>query len=34
VRQADPDLVMQPDCVYIESNVSGTFHLLQAVRAH
>jgi dTDP-glucose 4,6-dehydratase len=23
-----------PDCVYIESNVSGTFHLLQAVRAH
>ena len=23
-----------PDCVYIESNVSGTFHRLQAVRAH
>jgi dTDP-D-glucose 4,6-dehydratase len=23
-----------PDCVTIASNVSGTFHLLQAVRAH
>ena len=23
-----------PDCVYIDSNVKGTFHLLQAVRAH
>ena len=23
-----------PDFVYIDSNVSGTFHLLQAVRAH
>ncbi len=23
-----------PDCVYIESNVSGTFNLLQAVRSH
>jgi dTDP-glucose 4,6-dehydratase len=23
-----------PDCVHITSNVNGTFHLLQAVRAH
>ena len=23
-----------PDCVYIDSNVTGTFHLLQAVRSH
>ena len=23
-----------PDCVHISSNVTGTFHLLQAVRAH
>ncbi len=46
VRQADPDLVLHlaaeshvdrsiegPDA-FIESNVSGTFNLLQAVRAH
>ena len=31
VRQADPDLVMH---LAAESNVSGTFQLLQAVRAH
>ena len=46
VRQADPDLVMHLAAeshvdrsidgpgAFIESNVSGTFHLLQAVRAH
>ena len=46
VRQADPDLVMhlaaeshvdrsiEGPAAFIESNVSGTFHLLQAVRAH
>ena len=46
VRQADPDLVLHlaaeshvdrsisgPDA-FLESNVTGTFHLLQAVRAH
>jgi dTDP-glucose 4,6-dehydratase len=26
--------ISSPDCVYITSNVNGTFHLLQAVRAH
>jgi dTDP-glucose 4,6-dehydratase len=31
VQQADPDLVMH---LAAESNVSGTFQLLQAVRAH
>ena len=46
VRQADPDLVMHlaaeshvdrsidGPAAFIESNVSGTFNLLQAVRAH
>ena len=46
VRQADPDLVMhlaaeshvdrsiEGPAAFIDSNVSGTFHLLQAVRAH
>ena len=46
VQQADPDLVMhlaaeshvdrsiEGPGAFIESNVSGTFHLLQAVRAH
>jgi dTDP-glucose 4,6-dehydratase len=46
VRQADPDLVMHLAAeshvdrsisgpgAFIESNVTGTFHLLQAVRAH
>ncbi|EDY38549.1 dTDP-glucose 4,6-dehydratase [Cyanobium sp. PCC 7001] len=46
VRQADPDLVMhlaaeshvdrsiEGPGAFIASNVSGTFHLLQAVRAH
>jgi dTDP-glucose 4,6-dehydratase len=46
VRQADPDLVLhlaaeshvdrsiEGPGAFIESNVSGTFHLLQAVRAH
>ena len=46
VRQADPDLVLhlaaeshvdrsiEGPAAFIESNVSGTFHLLQAVRAH
>ncbi len=46
VRQADPDLVMhlaaeshvdrsiEGPGAFIESNVNGTFHLLQAVRAH
>jgi len=46
VRQADPDLVMhlaaeshvdrsiEGPGAFIDSNVSGTFHLLQAVRAH
>ncbi|MBM5794107.1 MAG: dTDP-glucose 4,6-dehydratase [Cyanobacteria bacterium K_DeepCast_0m_m1_088] len=46
VRQADPDLVLhlaaeshvdrsiEGPGVFIASNVSGTFHLLQAVRAH
>jgi dTDP-glucose 4,6-dehydratase len=46
VRQADPDLVMhlaaeshvdrsiEGPAAFIESNVSGTFHLLQAVRSH
>jgi dTDP-glucose 4,6-dehydratase len=46
VRQADPDLVMhlaaeshvdrsiEGPGAFIESNVTGTFHLLQAVRAH
>ena len=46
VRTADPDLVMHlaaeshvdrsidGPAAFIESNVSGTFHLLQAVRAH
>ena len=45
-RQADPDLVLhlaaeshvdrsiEGPGAFIESNVSGTFHLLQAVRAH
>ena len=46
VRQADPDLVMhlaaeshvdrsiEGPGAFIDSNVTGTFHLLQAVRAH
>jgi len=46
VRQADPDLVLHlaaeshvdrsidGPAAFIDSNVSGTFHLLQAVRAH
>ena len=46
VRQADPDLVMhlaaeshvdrsiEGPAAFIDSNVGGTFHLLQAVRAH
>jgi dTDP-glucose 4,6-dehydratase len=46
VRQADPDLVMhlaaeshvdrsiEGPAAFIDSNVTGTFHLLQAVRAH
>ncbi|MFU8883866.1 MAG: dTDP-glucose 4,6-dehydratase [Cyanobacteriota bacterium] len=46
VRQADPDLVMhlaaeshvdrsiEGPAAFIDSNVSGTFHLLQAVRSH
>lgn len=46
VRRADPDLVMhlaaeshvdrsiEGPAAFIDSNVSGTFHLLQAVRAH
>ena len=46
VREADPDLVMHLAAeshvdrsidgpgAFIESNVSGTFHLLQAVRSH
>ena len=46
VQQADPDLVLhlaaeshvdrsiEGPGAFIESNVSGTFHLLQAVRAH
>ncbi len=46
VRQADPDLVLhlaaeshvdrsiEGPAAFIESNVTGTFHLLQAVRAH
>ena len=46
VRQADPDLVMhlaaeshvdrsiEGPGAFIESNVTGTYHLLQAVRAH
>ncbi|MCP9827928.1 dTDP-glucose 4,6-dehydratase [Synechococcus sp. L2F] len=46
VRQADPDLVLhlaaeshvdrsiEGPGAFIESNVTGTFHLLQAVRAH
>ena len=46
VQQADPDLVMhlaaeshvdrsiEGPAAFIDSNVSGTFHLLQAVRAH
>jgi len=46
VRQADPDLVMhlaaeshvdrsiEGPAAFIESNVSGTFQLLQAVRTH
>ena len=46
VRQADPDLVMHlaaeshvdrsidGPAAFIDSNVTGTFHLLQAVRAH
>jgi dTDP-glucose 4,6-dehydratase len=46
VRQADPDLVLhlaaeshvdrsiEGPAAFIDSNVTGTFHLLQAVRAH
>ena len=46
VRQADPDLVLhlaaeshvdrsiEGPAAFIDSNVSGTFHLLQAVRSH
>jgi len=46
VRQADPDLVMhlaaeshvdrsiEGPAAFIDSNVTGTFHLLQAVRSH
>ena len=46
IRQADPDMVMhlaaeshvdrsiEGPAAFIDSNVTGTFHLLQAVRAH
>ena len=33
-RAPAPRLDSSPDFVYIDSNVSGTFNLLQAVRAH